>query len=142
VSKTGALDDTVTIDNPEVSFLAPLLTHLAGEPSPQRLVDQDLPGCLKTFTQTAQALGLRLVPSLGRHSGASIDAASGFRTSSEIKRMGRWKSDKSVRRYEKRARINDTWRTLTEAQQNYFMLCQSKLREVVLFGELPPALQL
>ena len=37
-----------------------------------------------------------------RHGGASHDAAARLRTIAEIKRRGRWASDNSVRRYEKR----------------------------------------
>ena len=40
-----------------------------------------------------------------RHGGASDDALRGARTLASIKARGRWKSDNSVRRYEKHARV-------------------------------------
>ena len=45
-----------------------------------------------------------LVPYVARHSGPSIDAALGTSKRKEIKDRGRWKADRSVLRYEQRAR--------------------------------------
>ena len=139
-SKTGEQDDTLTIDEPELSFFDPLLERLSAFPADEELVNEQYPSFLKTFTMAAMRTGLKLVPSLGKHSGASIDAATGFRTGDEIMRMGRWKTMKSVRRYEKKARVNDTWRTLPTNVQNHCLVCEKGLRDAILFGDFPPAL--
>jgi hypothetical protein len=138
-SKTGEQDDTVTIDKPELSFLHPLLERLSVFPATEEFVNEQYPSFLKTFTSAANRTGLKLVPSLGRHSGASIDAATNFRTGDEIMRMGRWKTMKSVRRYEKNARVSDTWRTLPTNVQDHCLACERGLRDAILFGDFPPA---
>ena len=58
---------------------------------------------LAEFRKACRDLGFQ-DPSLYRlrHGGASHDAAARLRSIVEIKRRGRWASDTSVRRYEKR----------------------------------------
>ena len=64
---------------------------------------------------------LRLPPSnlyQARHSGASSDSAGGRRTLKKVKRRGRWRSDASLRRYEKAERLTDQLRRLDPQQQS------------------------
>ena len=58
-----------------------------------------------------------LVPYMAQHSGRSIEAALGTRTRKEIKDRGRWKSDRSVLRYEQRARLHKSFHRLPAAYQ-------------------------
>eukprot|EP00973_Karenia_brevis_P068349 9507587-Karenia_brevis.AAC.1 len=73
------------------------------------------------FQQAAKILNLHPPPCLYqlRHSGASRDFQAGHRTLKEIKRRGRWKTDSSVRRYEKGGRITDQLQKLPVPLQNF-----------------------
>ena len=81
---------------------------------------------------------LEMVPYLMRHSGASIDRATDVRDQVETTKRGRWAAARSVRRYEKRGRLNETWRTLSTAQQAYCEACARNLERIVLFGDAGP----
>lgn len=60
------------------------------------------------FAKAAEQLGLqpRPVPHQLRHGGASYDVAVAKKPLLEVKRRGRWMSDRSLRRYEKSGMIN------------------------------------
>ena len=135
--KVGESDDTVPLDFVELSFLVPILEHLSRRPAEEKIVEDSYPGFLQKFTPAAHRLRLRVVPSMGRHSGASIDAAKGYRTIQEVQRHGRWRAAKSVMRYEKKSQLNDSWRALSDDQRNYCLGCAQVLARAILFGELP-----
>ena len=61
-----------------------------------------------------------------------IDAANNVRGLPSIQKRGRWASKKSVQRYEKAGRLQDTWRELTARQKDHFKLCAESLRSVML----------
>jgi hypothetical protein len=124
------------VDKLELSFLAPVLKSLSDRPVGEKLLGMSYLEYLKVFSEAARRLGLPLLPSLGRHSGASIDAALGRRTLLEIQRMGCWKSARSVRRYEKMGRLNATWKSMTTAQQCRAEVCAANLERAVLYHEL------
>ena len=84
------------------------------------------------FARGAEAIGVALVPYQARHSGASIDAANNVRGLPSIQKRGRWASKKSVQRYEKAGRLQDTWRDLSAQQKEHFKLCAESLRTVML----------
>jgi len=108
-SKTGEYDETIPVDSEEFSFLNAALERLRGS------------GCARTplfsFTQlqlsrwfASAAESLRLTalrPHLYqlRHGGASHDRSSRARSMLEIKLRGRWRCDRSLRRYEKGGRL-------------------------------------
>ena len=71
---------------------------------------------------------LRIVPSVGlskwspvlymaRHTGASLDRLEQRISLEEVRRRGRWLSEGSVRRYEKRALIQEVYASLTANQR-------------------------
>ena len=62
---------------------------------------------------------------MARHSGPSIDAALDTRTRKEIIDRGRWKSDRSVLRYEQRARLHKSFHRLPAAFQAYALRCEN-----------------
>ena len=65
------------------------------------------------WERAGRAVGVNPGPPHGaRHTGASLDAATGYRTMLQIQRRGRWTADRSVLRY---ARTHD-W-VLAESQQ-------------------------
>ena len=126
-SKTGERDETCPVDKPELSFLAPVLKSLSERPVGEQRLGMSYLEYLKVFSKAARRLGLPLLPSLGSHSGANIDAALSRRTLLEIQRMGRWKSVRPVRRYEKMRRLNATLKSMTTAQQCRAEVCAANL---------------
>lgn len=138
-SKTGEAIETIPIDKTEVGFLSPLLMQLRARTAEESIIGISYLEFLKIFTAVARRLKLPLVPSLGRRSGASIDAALGRRGLAEIQRLGRWRAKKSARRYEKMGLLNETWQTMTKAQQAYAEYCAHGLGRTILFGEVPNA---
>ena len=72
-----------------------------------------------------------VAPYMARHSGSSIDAALGTRTRKEIQDRGWWKSDRSVLRYEQRARLHKSFHRLPAAYQAYALRCENVLHKVI-----------
>ena len=117
-SKVKEWDETLPID---VGECRDMLTHglqvlKATRGREQQLFDFQQRHFAKEFKRAAQAAGLtRLQPhtySL-RHSGPSHDMAMRVRSLLEIKLRGRWKSDASLRRYQKEGRIAQQLASLT-----------------------------
>lgn len=129
---------TVPISAPEAQFLKPVLRELAARPGSVQLLGMSYLQHLKVFT-AAKVIGVPLTPSLGWHSGASIDAAANRRSLLEIQHMGRWKASKSVRRYEKMGRLNRSWQRLSQSQQDYAETSSRQLERAFLYHELPTA---
>ena len=67
---------------------------------------------LLLFHRAAANLQVDVVPCRGRHSGASVESAENLRTLESTQKRGRWKSAKSVRRYVKSGRVNQSWSEL------------------------------
>ena len=64
-----------------------------------------------------------------RHGGASHMFASGLLTLQEVQRQGRWRSSRSLRRYEKGSRL---WQILDGLPENLgFMEAPQRLREML-----------
>jgi hypothetical protein len=120
-SKTGATDETATLDSPRIQFLNPVFDMLARGNPQENLVDMPYIDFYRVFTQAATALSIPVTASMARGSGASMDRATGLRTLAEIQRMGRWAARKSVVRYEKHARLNQSWSALSESQREQFL---------------------
>ena len=90
------------------------------------------------------ALDLRLNHSIGvphvyvlRHSGAAADRLHQRRPPSEAKLWGKWRSDSSVRRYQKGGRALERLSSLSVAMQRYVMRCEQRVRKV-LTGDMQP----
>ncbi len=86
----------------------------------------------QTATGLARAMPKMMVPYEGRHSGPSIDAALGTRTRKERQERGRWASDKSQARYERRARLMQSFNRLPAALQAHGQLCEAKVNDLFL----------
>ena len=81
----------------------------------------------KMFVETALAANCPAVPYQGRHSGISIDRASGERTQEEAQKRGRWRAQASVRRYEKAGRLNDAWQRLPQQVKDAAIIAEAVL---------------
>ena len=103
-SKTGEYDETLVLDVGPCSLLGGALARLRQGLGPEdRLFPFDHRHMAQLFQRTTSALGVpfHCVLYMLRHSGASDDFLTKRRTLEEIKKRGRWRSDSSLRRYEK-----------------------------------------
>ena len=73
-----------------------------------------------------------MVPYGARHSGPAVDVSRGLRTRQEVKERGRWKSEKSVQRYEQRARLSLSFSRLSVDLQTKCKACADALGDVLL----------
>ena len=88
---------------------------------------------LVVFDKARRRLGLPpMVPYEARHSGPAIDVARGHRSRAEVRERGRWKTEKSVVRYEQRARLAMSYQRLPAALQAHFDKCEAHLGDVLL----------
>jgi len=140
-SKTGEADDTVVMDSSRTPWLDHVLKHLSQGPPEERIFPWEYSQFYQMFVQAAAALGFKMAPYQGRHSGISIDRAHRERSLDECMKRGRWKAPKSVARYEKAGRLNDAWRELSAAQQDHALYCERQLEECLVRGRplpMPP----
>jgi integrase len=101
-TKTGDSDESLRVDTPSLKWLGRVLSVLRGDGGKERVFDYDYPMFARNFQTAVSNISVGpLVPYQGRHSGASIDRCSGRRTVEEVRKRGRWKSHRSVVRYEK-----------------------------------------
>jgi hypothetical protein len=89
------------------------------------------------FHQVLQTLGIRIRPSQGRHSGASVDRALNLKTQDEVVQHGRWKKRASAMRYEKKGFLNQHWLSLSLAARRYCDACEMGLANAILYGDFP-----
>ena len=71
----------------------------------------------RLWKETARRLGVAEPgpPHSARHTGASRDAATGYRTLAQIQRRGRWTSERSVLRYAKTANCVASYQQVPDA---------------------------
>ena len=137
-SKAGEFDVGVELDQEIWKDLGPLLEGLRQLPAGRSLWRFTYPGFAKAFSQAALDLGLQVVPYQARHSGASIDAATRRRPLHEIKMRGGWRSDKPVARYEKSARLTQTWMAHAPRLRVHLERCSETLVDCILHGVVTP----
>ena len=82
-------------------------------------------------------LPLLAIPYQMRHTGASTDFGTGDRSIVEIRRRGRWRSDTSVRRYEKGSQLTRVLSQLPASTQRYCVTA-ARCMPRVLCGRLEP----
>ena len=98
----------------------------------------------KVFQEVTEALGLDVTPYQMRHSGPSIDRSKDLRPLIEVQKRGRWKSHKSLARYEKSARLAANFQQLPLPVQQHCLLAESLLEDVMCGrarAPLPPSKQ-
>ena len=100
-----------------------------------KLFEMEQPEMSRLFLWAGQRL--RVPSKMGlcmymlRHSGASHDFGTKSRTLLEIKRRGRWRSDDSVRRYEKGGRLSSQLRSLGDSLRAHSLNCARSIDKVV-----------
>ena len=80
---------------------------------------------------------MTVVPHQARHSGPSVDSAMHLRTRAEMKARGRWASDKSVMRYERPARLTESFLEMSEARRAHCVRAKELFGQLIA-GHVPP----
>jgi len=140
-SKTGTFDDSLVLDSAYLRpWSAPLMRQLTSRPNNQMLWDFDYGQYAKVFGQIARQMGIDITPYQLRHSGPSIDRSRNSRSLLEVQKRGRWKSHKSVARYEKSGRLAANFQMLPVVLQQHCLAAESHLVEVMLGQARAPKL--
>ena len=145
--KTGVTDESVIIDDP---LIWPLLEALLQGRRPEESlwtfsphqVRQAFMDALVQLQLTGEQTSLYSL----RHGGASDDLLSGRRTRKEVKDRGRWRTDQSLNRYAKRARMQQRLGQLSPAlvefgqkvEADFLGLMDMKARTGIFALPLPP----
>ena len=133
-SKTGTYDDSVSLDSEYLqSFIDVWLVALTKGRAAGPLWSFDYATMLNEFQKSRDRLGLReLAPYQLRHSGVSEDLNRRVRTFAEAQRRGKWRSMKSMMRYEKHARLQATASKYSEKLNQYLDLAERHFEDVML----------
>ena len=121
-SKTHEFDESVLLDWEIFNRLTPVLYKLKARPPGSSIWDFNYVQYLEMFRTCSELSMVNYLnphPYSIRHGGASDDALRGSRSLAQIKARGRWKSDNSVRRYEKHARVLREVERMPNAAQVY-----------------------
>ena len=151
-SKTGKYDDTVLVgegvrgrQSNRIAILRVLANYCRrhrGHPE-ARVFPFEYPHYLHVWKTAGELLGLEgkgeCTPYQGRHGGASQDAADGAEMV-HIQRRGGWAQIESVRRYEKRGRLQEMLGRLSEQQRRFCYECESRFEEFMEHPHRAPAL--
>ena len=110
VTKTRQVDDHIVISGTPRWWAPGLLSKLLSKARSDStlLHGLTLPQLEALYRRASVHLGLTgfdLTPHSARHAGPSSDMLSQARTLAEVKKRGRWSSDKSVARYAKQGRL-------------------------------------
>ncbi|CAK0892339.1 unnamed protein product, partial [Prorocentrum cordatum] len=130
--KTGEMDESVIVDNPT---LWPLLDALVlGKKTSDGLWTFAPDEVRSMFRRAAAALGLEAEMTLYslRHGGASDDLLSLRRTRKEVKDRGRWRTDQSLLRYAKRARMQQRIASLGQNLIDFGHAVDSEMNDLIL----------
>eukprot|EP00435_Cladocopium_sp_Y103_P026023 s1915_g6.t1 len=120
-SKMGLADENITLDSKTVPWLGKALQRMSARLLPIQLLFQvEYAKLLTHWKSSLHRIGLpkgHCTPYQLRHSGASWDRFKNFRTQLEVKMRGRWESDSSMARYEKKALVSTAFDALPAAIQ-------------------------
>ena len=135
-SKTREFDESLMLDLPEHQFWGVAFSRLvAGRASDAKLFPFSTPNTLAILMcQYATELGLPEIPLPYqlRHTGPSMDFASGARELLAIKRRGRWRSDASLRRYESGGRVTSQLMALSARVRAHAIESSHRIRGMLL----------
>ena len=133
-SKTGLADVSIAMDTEYLQCLNPFFPLLREQAGANGIVWHfQYPSYLGEFKLAVKELGITeyVIPYQSRHSGPSIDVARRLRTLAEVQRRGQWKAQKSVLRYEKEARLTESWNHLPLHTRVLLEACESHLEDVL-----------
>jgi hypothetical protein len=134
-AKSGEFDESVIFDWEEFEWVGTMLQALRERRAVGPLWSFDAPLLTTALTDAARLAHVDILsPQLYslRHGGASHDAVSHRRSLLSIKRRGRWKSDSSVRNYEKAASALREAHRMPPSAQVYARRVEAGLGEMML----------
>ena len=132
-SKVYAANDSIELQAEWAPWLPAVASTLAKGGQKERIFPFSYGEFCSAFRKAVESLQLpTMVPYQARHSGPSIDAARNLRDRASIKARGRWTADKSVLRYEQRARLVASFNKLPHSLQDYSKECEQKLPDLFL----------
>ena len=133
-SKTYAVNDSVCMTTSLAPYMPELLSSLVAARRPdEKVFPFTYASYLEMFDKCRRRLDLpKMVPYQSRHSGPATDVARGHRDRAEVKDRGRWKSDKSVARYEQRARLGQSFQQLPPRAKSHLLACEAQLGGLLL----------
>ena len=131
VSKTGTSDQSLLADSSAYPWQAIFLERLSKEPKGRRLFDLKHEEWLKLFRAAAALEHLNqfgtIVLHMLRHTGASHEMFTGAKTLEQIKKRGRWLSDRNLGRYERGLRIPQLIGRMTDGQRTAASKLEKKI---------------
>ena len=130
-SKVYASDEPVEMTSKLAPYLAELCDILKEGQPKDYIFPFSYVELLGEFRKAARTLGVQAVPYQARHSGASLDAALGHRSRLEIKARGRWSSDRSIIRYESKARVVESLDQIPKPMIAYMKECECRLGDLL-----------
>ena len=141
-SKTGEADVSFVLDSSYLRFLEPIYQLLKNRAKHLKIFNFTYPEYAKALKKMSVQLGVPFTAYQTRHSGASIDRSRGVRTRPEVQARGQWKAERSVARYDKHARLAQSFEKHPLQLQNYFRECEARIEDIVVFGRTvtPPAM--
>ena len=138
-SKTYAVNDSICLTSSICPYLPELMAVLMESRKDNELLFPfTYADDLIMFERCRRHLGLpKMVPYQSRHSGPAVDIAKGYRDRPGVKERGRWRDDRSVQRYEQRARLGQSFQQMAPALKAHALLCEERLG-ALLCGRLQP----
>ena len=131
-SKTGTFDDTVVLDREDRLFLGPHIRHLHAQvEGDQHLFPFTQADLSREVRSAATSLGLVVTLYQARHGGATSDRVDNVRSLPEVGKRGRWRSDKSLRRYEKHGRLHARLNALPPLLLEHLQACARHMPDVL-----------
>jgi len=134
-SKTHAFDDSVLLNSEGKEWLAQAVLRWARRAGPEgALIGESNESLNRKLQTVAEAWGLQawnITAYLLRHTGPSHDHLNRLRPLAEIKRRGRWASDRSVKRYEKAALVTGRLASIPAPVLRRMRECEGEVPEML-----------
>ena len=134
-SKTGEADVSFLLDCKYLQWMPPIYIVLAQRSKDLPLFNFNYPEFCAEMKVISSIVQFPLVPYQLRHSGASIDRADNNRALTDVQARGQWKALRSCLRYDKHARLAETFQRHTDAIKTHARDCEQHLEAIVLTGK-------
>ena len=131
-TKIGESDDSVVWDAEYLQWFNPVLEALKVGDQDELLWDFSYGEIAGEIKKVSEELQISVVPYQLRHAGPSWERLTKLRTLEQIQKRGRWKTMRSVTRYEKAARLTHQVQSLTSHQLHLCEACVDRVEEFVL----------
>ena len=141
-SKIGDADNSILLDAPWAQWMSRLWEVIHDKDDASSIWNFTYAHLVREFRTTSKRLGVAVVPYQCRHSGASHDRAVQLRSLLEIQKRGQWRSNRSVVRYEKSARLGQTYAQYSTRLQAWLAAVSPHVAGIVMglqsSGTAPP----